>query len=73
MTEYEILGKTPTGIKVAVYHNKAEVAVFNVPAAECQSLVMLETWLKKSVAEKIPIDVPKAVIDAKGRRTLDMG
>jgi len=74
MTEYEILGQTPTGIKVAVYHDKSEVGVFNVPSSECQSKVMLETWLKKQVAPRIQgRRVPKAVVDIKGRQTLDMG
>ena len=73
MTEYEILGKTPTGIKVAVYHDKQELAVFGVPADQCQSKPMLESWLKKKVSPKITQwQVPKVVLNVKGRQTLDM-
>ena len=73
MTQYEILGETPTGITVAIYHRGKEIAKLNVPAEQCQSKVMLETWLKKQAVKKLPISIPRAVLRLKGRQVLDMG
>ena len=71
MTQYEIIERVPSGIKVKVYHNGQEVLEQNVPAQHCQTRAVLESFLRRVSADKIrAIEVPRDVLNIKGRQPL---
>lgn len=71
MTQYEIIERVPSGLKVKVYHKGQEVLEQNVPAQHCQTRAMLEGFLRKVSAEKIRrLEVPSDVANIRGRQPL---
>lgn len=71
MTQYEIIEKVPSGLKVKVYYNGQEVLEQNVPASSCRTRAMLEAFLRKVSADKIRVlAVPDDVAKIRGRQPL---
>ena len=71
MTQYEILQRVPTGLKVAIYEDGQEVVVLNVPATQCKTIAMFEGFLRRIAADHIKkMSIPTEVESIKGRRVL---
>lgn len=71
MTQYEIVKKTPTGLRVIIYLQGEELVALNVPAIQCQTVAKLEAFLKQIARREVTnVAVPPEVANLKGRRPL---
>ncbi len=71
MTQYEIIERVPSGLKVKVFYKGQEVWFGNVPAQHAQTRAMLESFLRIKAADKLKeFAIPQDVLDLTGRRPL---
>jgi len=71
MTQYEIIRRTPTGLRVTIYLRGEELVTLNVPAVQCQTVAKLESFLRQIAAREITnVAVPPEVANLKGKRQL---